>query len=111
MGVGLVARGSDGQLIEAKAIVYQEKLSLVVAEAMTVKEALSGVDSMQWPCVTVESDCLTVIQAMRSKASMRSKFGRIISECRNIMFRLNKIVLLFVKRFANMVAHQLTRES
>uniref|UniRef100_A0A162A085 RNase H type-1 domain-containing protein n=1 Tax=Daucus carota subsp. sativus TaxID=79200 RepID=A0A162A085_DAUCS len=78
---------------------------------MAFKEALSWMDGRGWHDSTVESDCLTVVQAVRSNVPMRSYFGRIIEECRRILQRLNKIDLFFVKRSANMVAHQLARES
>ncbi|XP_074342553.1 uncharacterized protein LOC141680150 [Apium graveolens] len=111
VGFGLIARGSDGRLITAKSIVHPHLVSPVTAEAIAIKEALSWIDVMQWPHVTVESDCLVVIQAIRSNTPMRSYFGVIIEECRSLLKRFHKVSLFFVKRSANMVAHQLARES
>ncbi|KAL8146376.1 hypothetical protein AgCh_004207 [Apium graveolens] len=111
VGFGLIARGSDGRLITAKSIVHPHLVSPVTAEAMAIKEALSWIDVMQWPHITVESDCLVVIQAIRSNTPMRSYFGVIIEECRSLLKRFHKVSLFFVKRSANMVAHQLARES
>ncbi|XP_074377686.1 uncharacterized protein LOC141719203 [Apium graveolens] len=111
VGFGLVARDSDGRLIEPKAMIHSELVEPVLAETMGLKEALSWIEQMQWPQVTLESDCLVVVQAVRSSAPMRSHFGAFISECRNIMYRLNNVELLFVTRSVNMVAHHLTRES
>ncbi|KAL8098853.1 hypothetical protein AgCh_031539 [Apium graveolens] len=111
VGFGLVARDSDGMLIEAITVVHYELVSPVLAEAMAVKEALSWIDARQWSGVTLESDCLVVVQAIRSKTPMRSRFGVVVTECRDFMHRLNNIELLFVKRSANMVAHTLARES
>lgn len=42
---------------------------------------------------------------------MKSYFGLVIEECQSLLQRLNKITLFFVKRYANMVAHQITRKS
>ncbi|KAL8116399.1 hypothetical protein AgCh_022772 [Apium graveolens] len=81
-----------------------------IAEAIAVKEALSWVKSTGWRWVVLESDCLTVVQALRSKISMSSPFGGIIAECRKMLLDLN-IELLFIKRSANMAAHYLARES
>ncbi|WOG89983.1 hypothetical protein DCAR_0209224 [Daucus carota subsp. sativus] len=111
VGFGLVARDSEGSLIQAKAVSHTELLDPVLAEAMAVKEALSWIDEMQWPATTLESDCQIVVQAIRSVTPMRSRFGGIISECRILMQHLNNVELFFVKRSANMVAHQLARES
>lgn len=80
VGFGLVARDSDGMLIEARTVVHYELVSPVLAEAMAVKEALSWIDTRQWSGVTLESDCLVVVQAIRSKTPMRSRFGVIVTE-------------------------------
>ncbi|KAL8103280.1 hypothetical protein AgCh_027728 [Apium graveolens] len=73
VGFGLVARDSEGGLLEAKALVHHELLSPMLA--------LSWIDRMQWNNVTLESDCLAVVQAIRSKAPMRARFGGVIKEC------------------------------
>lgn len=52
-----------------------------------------------------------MVQAVRSKGPMRSYFGLIIEECRRLLQWLNKITLFFVKQYANMVDHQVARES
>lgn len=109
VGFGLVARDSDGELIEAIAKVHPTLVPPVVAEAMAFKEALSWVDARGWHDAVVESDCLSMVQAIRSHVPMRSYFGLIIEDCRELLRRLNKIGLFFVKRFANMVAHQVAK--
>ncbi|XP_074342100.1 uncharacterized protein LOC141679517 [Apium graveolens] len=76
VGFGLVARDSEGGLLEAKALVHHELLSPMLA--------LSWIDRMQWNNVTLESDCLAVVQAIRSKAPMRARFGGVIKECREL---------------------------
>ncbi|KAL8100447.1 hypothetical protein AgCh_032636 [Apium graveolens] len=111
VGFGLIARDSNGVLIQAKSIVHKSSVSPVLAEAMAIKEALSWIDEMHWKECTVVSDCLVVVQAIRSKTPMRSQFGSVIEECRSQLRRLNKVSLYHVKRSANMVAHQLARES
>lgn len=75
-----------------------------------MKEALSWVKASGWKEVVVESDCLGVIQAIRSNVSMLSSFSNIVTECRRLLVELN-IYLFFVKRSANMAAHCLARES
>ncbi|XP_063945892.1 uncharacterized protein LOC135151390 [Daucus carota subsp. sativus] len=110
-GLGLVARDDNGELIQAKTLILPSKVAPVLGEAMAVKEALSWIDVMQWPKVILVSDCLVVVQAIRSKTPMRSQFGKVIEDCRSYIRRLNKISLYHVKRSANMVAHQLARES
>lgn len=86
-GIGLLACDDEGQVIQGRSedgIVRPE-----LAEAMAVKEALSWVQANGWKEVVVESDCLGVIQAIRSKVNMLSPFGSIISECRRMLEVLN----------------------
>lgn len=58
----------------------------------------------------MESDCLAVVQLIRSKIVFRSPLGSIIMECRRILVELN-IALFYITRSANMAAHCLARES
>lgn len=54
---------------------------------MAVKEALSWVKDKQWREVVIETDCLVVVQAIRSKVPMTSPFSR------NLVVELNTEVL------------------
>ncbi|XP_074322735.1 uncharacterized protein LOC141659705 [Apium graveolens] len=47
-------------------------------EAMAFKEALSWMEIRDWQDATVETDCLSVVKAIRSQVVMRSYFGSII---------------------------------
>ncbi|XP_074341994.1 uncharacterized protein LOC141679391 [Apium graveolens] len=66
VGFGLVARNSDGELVEARALFHPSLVSPTVAEAMAFKEALSWMDRKGWHEAVIESDCLIVVQAIRS---------------------------------------------
>ena len=57
----MVARDSDGGLIEAKAVAHSQLSDPVVEEAMRVKEVLSWIKHMKWPIVMLKSDCLVVV--------------------------------------------------
>lgn len=111
VGVGLIARDSEVLLIEAKALCYPHLVAPMLTEAMAIKEALRWIDRSHWSHVTVESDCLVVIQAIRDNIPMRSPFGLVVEDCCKLLKRLHKVSLFFVKRSANMVAHYLARES
>lgn len=82
-----------------------------MVEAIAIKEALSWVKQENWQQVVVESDCLMAVQAIRSKVSMISPFGRVIEECRQLLHVLNTSSVLFIKRYSNMAAHELARVS
>ncbi|XP_062108098.1 uncharacterized protein LOC133818976 [Humulus lupulus] len=110
-GVGFVARGHDGHLIEAKMKSNAGCLTSAVVEAIRVKEALSWKKDHNWQQVVLEADSLVVVQAIRNPYTMASPFGLLIDDCRSLLFNLNHVSLVFVKRFANKVAHFLARAS
>lgn len=100
-----------GELIQARSKLFQGREKSEIAEMVAIKEALSWIKSVRWPTVVIESDCLVAVQAIRSKTPMRSPFGVIVEECRRHIFELNNIQLYFIKRYANMAAHELARVS
>ncbi|XP_062114086.1 uncharacterized protein LOC133825112 [Humulus lupulus] len=105
-----VARDDQGHFIEAITCCRQGVVSPKMAEAMGVREALSWLKKKYWSHVVIETDCLTVIQSLRSSISMDSYFGGIISDCKQLMEDKN-ISIVFVKRSANGVAHVVARAS
>lgn len=79
---------------------------------MIIKEALNWIKDKGWRDVTVESDCLVVIEAIRSSVSLVSPLGRVIQECRNMILDLqHRVSLFFIKQYANMMAHELPKAS
>ena len=105
-----VARNDQGHAIEAITCCKQGVTSPEMAEAIGVKEALSWIKRKSWQRVIVETDCLTVVQALRSPVSMDSYFGSIISDCKSL-WKDTLITVIFVKRSANCVAHAFARAS
>ena len=108
-----VARNHAGDLIEARSSCKQGSMTPESAEAMGIREALSWIKEQHMCDVTIESDCLVAIQAIRSSSLLISYFGRLIAECKNLLSELKNrgVFLKFVKRFANHVAHHLARYS
>lgn len=109
----MVARSHSGELIEAKSVCRQGVIQPELAEAMGVREALSWVNVSKWPKVEVETDCLVVVQAVRSNAIKLSYLGSIVEECKQLLagFRDQQVTLKFIKRSANKLAHQVARHS
>lgn len=81
------------------------------AEAMAIHEALSWIKQKTWELVVLESDCLAVIQAIRSSISMLSPFDQVIQRCRSELSNMNKVSLYFIKRSANKVARHFAKVS
>ncbi|KAL1806238.1 hypothetical protein ACET3Z_029306 [Daucus carota] len=110
-GFGCIARDHTGRLIGARSVSRVGKLDAGLAEAIAFKEALSWTKSKQWNKVTVETDCLTLVKALRSSISIASTFGLVISDCKRLLQDIADADFCFVKRSANRVAHCLARQS
>lgn len=108
-----VARDQEGALIEARSRCSFGRPDPELAEAMGIREALTWIKNFSYANVTVESDCLQVVQAIRSSFLCYSYLGRVIKECRVLLASLESksIKLIFVKRSANNVAHYLAKHN
>uniref|UniRef100_A0A803PJ82 Reverse transcriptase domain-containing protein n=1 Tax=Cannabis sativa TaxID=3483 RepID=A0A803PJ82_CANSA len=110
-GFGAVAKNEIGYLIEGVTRSYLGVVRPELVEAIGVREALSWIKAKGWQQVTLESDCLLVIQAIRSPMRMISSFGSVIQECKALLLELGNVLIYFVKRSANSVAHSFARAS
>ncbi|KAL8154779.1 hypothetical protein AgCh_000219 [Apium graveolens] len=84
-----------------------------LAGAMGIREALSWVKKEQQKNVVIETDCLAVVQWIRNSFVTLSYLGRLVNECRQLFIGLQdqNVMLRFVKRSANNVAHYLVSYS
>ncbi|XP_074325830.1 uncharacterized protein LOC141663881 [Apium graveolens] len=110
-GIGLIARNNSSHMLLAKTRCFSEVMNPILAEAMAVKEALSWAKEWSDNIITIESDCLVVVQMIRSTTPMRSRLGKIIVECKDLVRVMNNAKLYFVKRSTNMSAHELAQVS
>ncbi|XP_062085344.1 uncharacterized protein LOC133791431 [Humulus lupulus] len=106
-----VARNDQGHTLEAITCCRNGVVSPELVEAMGMREALSWIKKKSWDKVIIETDCLTVVQALRSAISMDSYFGSLIKECKGLWNDDKNIRIFFVKRSVNSVAHALARAS
>lgn len=106
-----IARNEVWDPIEAITSCKQGSLPPVLAEVMGIREALCWIKQKKWSNVTVETDCLLLIQALRSNTNLASYFGDIVLECKRLSQMCRNISTVFVKRSANKVAHALARAS
>ncbi|KAL8118945.1 hypothetical protein AgCh_016437 [Apium graveolens] len=104
-----VVRDHNGELVEAMSKCSRGLVNPEAVEAMGIREALSWVKQKQQHDVIVETDCLVMVQWIRSSYAALSYLGRLIDECRQLLVDLQdkNVMLRFVKRFANNVAHYL----
>lgn len=110
-GYGAVARDHNGMFLEAKVSGFAGSVNAEMAEALGFKEALSWIKMKQWQRVVLETDCINVIQAVRSPTVLASTIGLIIEDCKKLVHDIANAEYYFVKRSANRVAHWLARQS
>lgn len=107
----MLARNHEGMLMEAVSKGRFGSIAPEMAEAIGIREALSWVKGKFSQPVVVESDCLSIIQAIRCTSVNLSYLGRVVDECKQLLSVLKErhVTLKFVKRSANKVAHLLAR--
>ncbi|XP_074322837.1 uncharacterized protein LOC141659811 [Apium graveolens] len=93
-------RNSEGVMVYARTCRYWGRVAPEFDETMAVKEALSW-SKTEGMKVIIESNCLTVVQAIRSKVPMISSLGLLVEECRQLLGMQNNVELFFIKRSAN----------
>uniref|UniRef100_A0A803QAQ4 RNase H type-1 domain-containing protein n=1 Tax=Cannabis sativa TaxID=3483 RepID=A0A803QAQ4_CANSA len=81
------------------------------ARAFGVKEVLSWIKASNISHVTVETNSLITVQALRSPVNTSSPFDCYIAKCKRTISNLNDVCLRFVKRSANRIAYGLARVS
>ncbi|KAM6574398.1 uncharacterized protein LOC115696346 [Cannabis sativa] len=104
-GFGFMVRDSAGQIVEVVSKCRPGHVSSEIFEASGIKEALSCIKRKGWEVVTLETDCLVAVQAVKSNILMPSAFGLLVWKCRNLLLELTNVNFNFVKRSANKVAH------
>ena len=109
MGYGWVLRDDEGTMIAAKNGVMNGLVNPAMAEAMSCREALSWLKSLNIDKVIVESDALQVINSLNGEHGDKSYFGSIINDCKILSKDFGVCLFQFVKRSANQVAHMLAK--
>ncbi|KAH9661644.1 rnase h domain-containing protein [Citrus sinensis] len=106
-GLGCVLRNSDGCFLAARCVGRPGMFGAREAEALGIREALSWLKKLQFPCV-VEIDYLQVFQVLTGFSGPNG-FGLIIEECRALALSIGEVKFSFVRRSANFVAHTIAR--
>jgi hypothetical protein len=111
--IGACIRDKNGSFVQA----YMNKLegSPTIAEAegkslLDVLEWLHASGTLAMP-ITIETDCLQVVQTLQSKQKNYTEFGAIIDRCRSIINLYENCRVSYVRRQANRVAHELAKAS
>lgn len=108
-GVGWVMRDSSGKFLATAGCLWHTLYDPLVAEAMSIREALSWIKDRRLSNVQVETECLIAAQAISATLQQSSSFGLIVDDCLSLLSSLYNVSIKHVKRSANCVAHSLAR--
>ncbi|XP_074352117.1 uncharacterized protein LOC141691281 [Apium graveolens] len=108
---GFVLRDDQGDFIAGGGGRLLGALDPRTAEALAFREALSWIKNKGCQNVYMELDCLSVVEAIRCKASDEPYFGTVIEDFLDLLKDLRSSFVYFVRRSANSVAHAIDRAS
>ncbi|CAN1227220.1 hypothetical protein LINPERPRIM_LOCUS2783 [Linum perenne] len=110
-GMGMVARDSNGGLLGARQLVCAGVPPVKEAEASCLREAIRWAMELGRRPVIFETDSLMVKQAVGGRSADITEFGRIVDECRSLLFSQPQFKVVFVRRECNRIADALAKRS
>ncbi|XP_050217917.1 uncharacterized protein LOC126668784 [Mercurialis annua] len=105
MGVGIVVRNSDGNVVQARGCSWFGSYSPRIAEIMGIREALRWLKGREK--IVFESDAMDVELEIRNQSLVESEV--LIVDCVELAKQLDNVYFVFVRRFANKAAHVLAQ--
>ncbi|MCI41670.1 hypothetical protein A2U01_0062903, partial [Trifolium medium] len=81
----------------------------ISGEACGLNEALNLIDRLQLHKVIIETDSLTLVQAVEANKSIRRSWGVVVQRCIDFLRRNPSSSVKWIRREQNCVAHQLAR--
>jgi hypothetical protein len=109
MGAGIVTRDLDGSLLAACGERYDEVIVPETAEAIAVRRAVSFALEENFSKIIIASDCLSVIQRIRSGEVDRSLCGPGIEDIKLMSRDFVSCEFCHVYRPVNVAAHLLAK--
>ncbi|XP_017239320.1 uncharacterized protein LOC108212100 [Daucus carota subsp. sativus] len=108
IGAGCVVRDEEGRFVRARTTVVRGRAYAREAEALSLKEALSWMKTWRHNKCIFESDSKVLIDAIRAGQG-KSIFDTHVEDCRELLKHFEDVLVVFVNRSANSVAHELTK--
>jgi ribonuclease HI len=108
-GWGWCVRNDHGIFVAAGTNICNHHLATCEGEAMAIIEALRTASARGWSQVVFESDSKNVVDAIYAKHNGVSEFSSIIHSIKLLLNCNPNFEVKFIKRQANMAAHNLTR--
>ncbi|KAL8132597.1 hypothetical protein AgCh_008176 [Apium graveolens] len=108
IGVGCIVRDVDGGFIGARNHRVSVSMQPREAEAVSLKEALLWVKQIGYMYCIFETDLKLLADAYKQLNGI-AYFHTIVSDCLELFKHFENVLVEFVCRFANEVAHKLAR--
>ncbi|XP_059436227.1 uncharacterized protein LOC132169166 [Corylus avellana] len=109
MGIGVVIRGENGQVIAAMSKTTLGLLEPTMGEALAAYHAVCLGRNLGMQNIYLEGDAKQVVEAINSQTSTWSRFGHLIDDTRGILRSFSSWRCNFVYRNANEAAHRLAK--
>lgn len=107
--MGMILRDHNGKFCKAKTVRRIGDVSVFEAEAQGVLEALKWIIELGVHEVELESDSKLTVNAIVGNTPNYLEVGNILQECRELMKDRPDLMVSFVRKQANRVAHLLAR--
>ncbi|KAK4429703.1 hypothetical protein Salat_1270900 [Sesamum alatum] len=107
MGIGVVARDSEGACLGWLSRTLANGGSPEVVEAYAAWEALRLAWQWGWPRVIIEGDCASILNKITAETQDRSAVGPLVSDVRSLASHFESVSFSFVRGSCNAVADRL----
>ncbi|KAK6136178.1 hypothetical protein DH2020_030069 [Rehmannia glutinosa] len=108
-GLGAVLRDHAGNILHTRSEHLTVDYSVEIAEALACRKGLLLARDLHLDHIQLETDCMKVVQAHNSHQSDLSYFGTIINDIRSIGNSFSSFSVIFTRRTANTIAHNLAK--
>lgn len=108
IGLGCVLRNSQGAFMGARSCKVEGAWTPREAEAIGMKEALSWMIARKIDHCIIETDSQILAAACTGEPGL-DLFGTIVGDCIQLLKHINPVLVKFVYRSANSVAHELAK--
>lgn len=110
-GFGVVVRDHQGSVQAASRGVIGHIRSPEVAEALALRQALVFAKSSGFQSIEVASNCLSLINKVKSSEFDRSSIGAIVQDIKTRALMFSACNFVHVKRCCNEAAHVLAKSA
>ena len=106
IGIGCIIRDAQGSFVGARCCKIEGSWQPREAEAISLKEAIAWIKSLNLKCCSFETDSQVLAHACNGQSG-ESNFHTIVSDCIKDLKHIDQVLVDFVYRSANRVAHLL----